>query len=92
MDDFLKMDIVFLVTTAAVFLGGVLCAVAFVYIIKILKSIDHVAHNVSEESDEVRGDFLVLRKRIREEGVKLKHFSEFFTSLVGRKKPHKKSM
>lgn len=92
MEDFFKMDVFFVVTTGAVFLGMVLCAVAMLYIIKILKNVDHITQNVSEESDEVRGDLSVLRQKIREEGVKLKHFSEFFTSLVGRKKPHKKSM
>ena len=90
MSDFFKMDIFFVVTTIAVFLGGVLCVIALVYVIKILKSIDHVAQNVSEESDKMRGDLSVLRKKIREEGVKLKHFSEFFTGLVGRKKSHRK--
>ncbi|MDO8521499.1 MAG: hypothetical protein Q7S52_05285 [bacterium] len=91
MDNFFKMDIFFVVTTVAVFLGGVLCVIALLYVIKILKSIDHVAQNVSEESDEMRGDLAILRKKIREEGMKLKHFSEFFTGLIGRKKSHKKS-
>ncbi len=91
MDEFFKMDIFFVVTTVAVFLGGVLCVIALFYVIRILKSIDHVAHNVSEESDEMRGDLSVLRKKVREEGMKLKHFSEFFTNIMGRRRPHKKS-
>lgn len=91
MDDFLKMDIFFVVTTVAVFLGGVLCAVALVYTIKILKSIDHVAQNVSEESDEMRGDLAILRKKVRDEGMKWKHFSEFFTNMVSRGKSRKKT-
>lgn len=91
MEDFLKMDVFFVVTTAAVFLGGVLCAVALVYIIRILKSVDHVAQNVSDESDEVRGDLGVLRAKIREEGVKIKHFSEFFTHFATRRRGKKKA-
>lgn len=85
MDDFLKMDIFFVVTTAAVFLGGVLCVVALVYIIKILKSIDHVAHNVSEESDTMRGDLAVLREKVRDEGMKWRHVAEFFSGMISRK-------
>ena len=90
MDDFFKMDIFFVITTVAVFLGGVLCVVALVYIIRILKSIDHVAQNVSEESDEMRGDLSVLRKKIRDEGIKWQHFAEFFSGMLWRKKPRKK--
>ncbi|OGZ11054.1 MAG: hypothetical protein A3C93_01625 [Candidatus Lloydbacteria bacterium RIFCSPHIGHO2_02_FULL_54_17] len=91
MDEFFKMDIFFVVATAAVFLGMVLCAVAMLYIIKILKNIDHITENVSEESDEMRGDIAILRSKIRQEGVKFRHFSEFFTNFVSRRKSRKKT-
>ena len=92
MDEFLKMDIFFVVTTVAVFLGMALCAVAMIYIIKILKSVDHITHNVSEESDVMRSDIAILRKRVRDEGMKWKHFSEFFSGMVGRRTSRKKQM
>ena len=90
MDDFFKMDVFFFVTTAAVILAGILCMVALVYFIKILRSIDHIAENVSEESDDVRGDLSVLRGKIRADGMKMKHFIEFFSRFGSRKKPHAK--
>ena len=86
MDDFLKMDVFFVVTAVAVFFLGALGVIALVYTIKILKSIDHVAHNVSEESDSMRGDLAVLRKRVRDEGMRWKHVTEFFTGMVSRKR------
>jgi hypothetical protein len=85
MNDFLKMDIFFLTTTVVVLLLGVFLIVALYYLIKILKSIDHVAQNVSAESDNVRGDISVLRGKIRDEGMKVKHFMEFFMNVAARK-------
>lgn len=90
MNDFLKMDIFFVTTTSVVFLLGALLIVALYYLIRILKSIDHVAQNVSNESDTVRQDLAVLREKIRDEGMKVKHFTDFFAGIVGRKATHKK--
>ena len=90
MDEFFKMDIFFIVTTAVVLLGGIFGLVALVYVIRILKSVDHVAENVSKESDDMRGDISVLRAKIKEEGMKWKHFSEFAGSLASRSRSKKK--
>ena len=84
MTDFLKMDIFFATTTAVVFLLGLFLIVALFYVIKILRRVDHVAENIAEESDSIRGDIGVLRTKIRDEGVKLKHFGEFFEHIVSR--------
>lgn len=91
MDQFLKMDIFFVVTTIVVLGGGILCIVALVYVIKILKSVDNVARNVSEESDSMRGDISILRHKIREQGMKVKHFADFFGAMISRRKSRKKS-
>lgn len=85
MDDFLKMDIFFAVTTAVVLGGGALCLIALFYIIKILRSVDNIAENVSEESNDLRGDIKVLRQKVREEGMKVKHFTDFFGGFMGRR-------
>ena len=91
MDEFLKMDIFFAVTTVVVLLGGVFCVVALFYFIKILRSVDNVARNVSEESNSIRGDIGILRTKIRDEGMKLKHFSDFFGGISSRRQQHKKT-
>ncbi len=91
MDEFLKMDVFFFVTTAVVLGGGILCLVALVYLIKILKSAENIMRNISEESNSVRDDIAILRAKIREEGMKVKHFMDFFCGIVSRKRPHKKS-
>lgn len=90
MGDFLKMDIFFVTTTLVVFLLGVFLLVALFYVIRILKSVDHIAQNVSEESDNVRGDIVVLRGKIRDEGMKIRHFMDFFMNVASRKVGRKK--
>ena len=84
MDDFLKMDLFFVVTTAVVFLAGLFLLVILFYVVRILRSADHVMENVRLESDSVRTDLGVLRDKIRDEGVKLKHFGELFEALYVR--------
>ncbi len=85
MDEFLKMDIFFFVTTIVVLCFGILASIALYYAIKILKSIDHVARNVSEESDHLREDISVLRQKVRDEGMKIKHLVDFFSGMHKRR-------
>lgn len=89
MDDFLKMDLFFVVTTAVVFLVGLFALVALFYLVRILRSADHVMGNVRIESDSIREDIGILRTKIREEGVRLKHFGELFETLYVRQRKKK---
>lgn len=84
MEDFLKMDIFFVVTTAVVFVVGLFFLVVLFYAIRILRNVDHISENISEESDSLRTDIAVLRTKLRDEGLKLKHFSDFFSRFVTR--------
>lgn len=86
MQDFLKMDVFFVVTTAVVILAGVFGLTALFYIIRILRSFDHVMQNVSAESDDVRKDLGILREKIREEGIRWKHLADFFLGVHSRSK------
>jgi uncharacterized protein YoxC len=90
MTDFFKMDLFFVVTTVVVVLAGAFLVVALYYLIRILKSVDHLAQNVSEESDNVRGDISILRARVREEGMKVKHLVDFFSGMQSRRQTRRK--
>ena len=91
MTDFLKMDVFFAVTTSVVVLGGVFMLVALFYVIRILRSADYVVRNIRDESDDIRGDMQILRKKVRDEGVKIKHFMDFFGNIHARNaSPRKK--
>jgi hypothetical protein len=82
MNDFLKMDIFFSVTTAIVIVLGVFGVVAFYYIIRILKYITQMARIASEEAGEIRNDIADIRAEVREKGVHIKHIIQFFTSAL----------
>lgn len=91
MAEFLKMDIFFVVTTIIVVIAGVFVVAALYYLVRILKSVDHLAQNVSSESDNIKGDILLLRTKMREEGTKMKHFADFFASIMKRKAARRKA-
>lgn len=78
MEEFLKMDVFFVVATAVTLLLGVMSSVALYYIIRILRSVDHVSQNISDESDHIKIDLGILRAKVREEGMRLEHFLDLF--------------
>lgn len=84
MDDFLQMDIFFVTTTGAVVVVAVLLALALYYVVRILRSVDRVMKNVSEESVLVRTDIAELRANVRAEGMKWKHWAQFFGRVASR--------
>jgi biopolymer transport protein ExbB/TolQ len=84
MEEFLKMDVFFVVTTLAVIIVSVLLGIALYYIIRILRNVEHVSERVAEESDNIQSDLRELRANIRKEGAKMKHFAEFFGGIVRR--------
>ena len=91
MNDFFKMDFFFVVTTIVVLLAGTFLVVALYYLVRILKSVDHLVKNVSEESDHVREDIGELRERVREEGMKVKHLVDFFSGMKARRQTRRKT-
>lgn len=89
MDDFFKMDVFFIVTTAVVFIAGIILMVALYYLVRVLRSADRLMRNVAEESDNIREDISLLRAKIRDEGMKWKHFVDFFFGIASRSRSRK---
>ena len=85
MNEFFKMDIFFSVTTMVVFFFGVMGMVALFYMIRILRHINRVARNISEESDALRNDVAVIRTKVHEEGMRVTHLMDFFLGVRERK-------
>jgi hypothetical protein len=77
MNDFLKMDIFFAVSTLAV----IVVALGVGYLVwrahRILLHIEHVSEQVSRESDLVRADIAELRTDIKKGKGKLKSLTSF---------------
>jgi type II secretory pathway pseudopilin PulG len=65
MDDFLKMDIFFGVTTVAVVVLSVLLTLVLIRLLKILKTVDEVSEIVQEETEEIRDDIREVRATVK---------------------------
>ncbi|MDP2651883.1 MAG: hypothetical protein Q8O94_01980 [bacterium] len=78
MDEFLKMDIFFFVTTIVAIALGILSAYVLWRIGRVLKHIEHISEQAALESDSIRVDLAELRKDIRQGKGRVKSFFNFF--------------
>ncbi len=86
MSEFAKMDIFFVITSAAVILLGILLAVLIIYIIKISRDIKYISQRAKSEADLISQDLSELRQNVKDKGAKLKFFASFFNNLSKKKK------
>lgn len=78
MNEFLKMDIFFFITSVAVVLFMLLGAVVLWRLSRVLKNIEHISEQVALESDTIRGDLALVRSDIRRGRGWLKSLLGFF--------------
>jgi hypothetical protein len=86
MTDFLKQDIFFFVTTVAVLTVSILLGMLLIYLIRIARTLDEITKKVKAEADIIVDEVRELRTSIRREGVKIRHFTKFFTGVKAKKK------
>lgn len=79
MNEFLKMDVFFVVTTLAVIVLTVFATLIFIRVLRILKNIEGISLMVEEEGQKLRADIDEVRVRIREEGLRAKHLFDFLS-------------
>lgn len=78
MDQFLKMDVFFAVTTAMVIILGILLAFILWRVFRILGHVEHISDIASDEAGRIREDVRDLRAHVRAEGLRLFPFTQFF--------------
>ena len=71
MNEFLKMDSFFFVSTIGFVVLGILLVVVLIYVIMLLRSLNKIAHTVEEETDAIKVDLDEARESIRREGANL---------------------
>jgi predicted Holliday junction resolvase-like endonuclease len=86
MNEFLKQDIFFFVTTIAVVILTLLLTVLIIYIIKISKDIKYISNRAKSEADLISQDLSDLRENVKQKGANLKYFLSFFNNLKNKKK------
>ena len=89
MDDILKADIFFFITTIATIILSVFLAVVFFYTIRILKDIKHISSITKKESNIISEELSELRESIKSKGTKVKYFLHFFDKIFGGSKKQK---
>lgn len=85
MDEFLKMDIFFVVTTIAVVVMTVLGTLVLIRVLRILKNVEDISLMVEEEGQKFREDIARVRSSVREEGLRAKHLFDLL-SFGGKKR------
>ncbi len=84
MNEFLKMDIFFFVTTCAVvLLTGTALFISW-RIAQVLKHLEHISEQVSLESDTLRADLAEVRSDIRKGKGRFKSVFSFFSKTAKR--------
>jgi len=71
MNDFLKMDVFFVVSTIAVVVVALLLSYAIYKAIRILRKVEEISDSVSQETALIRGDIEEARLAARREGYRL---------------------
>lgn len=69
MDEFLKMDIFFVVATVATIIMSVLAVLVLMSVLRILRKVEEISEMVSEEGRELRADIAVVRGELRQKGL-----------------------
>ena len=86
MDDFLKMDVFFVIAALGTLALSVLGSIALWRVNRILKHLEHASLQVSRESDLLREDLEAVRQDIRAGKGKLKSFVRFVSRLASSKR------
>ena len=69
MDEFLKMDIFFVVATVATIILSVLAALVLMSVLRILSKVEDISEMLTEEGKELRADIALVRSELRQKGL-----------------------
>lgn len=69
MNEFLKMDIFFAVTTVVVVIVGVLLAIVLVRLFRILGTVEELSQMLTDEGKELRADLAHMRTDLAQKGL-----------------------
>jgi hypothetical protein len=65
MDEFLKMDVFFVVATVAVVIIAAVLIVALVYLVRLVRTLNRIGEEVEKEAVEFRKDIHDAREKVR---------------------------
>ena len=86
MNDFLKQDIFFFVTTIAVVVFTICLIILLIVTIRVVNDIKYITKKAKEEADLISQDLSDLRQNVKEKGLKFKYLLSFFNNLGKKRK------
>ena len=84
MNDFLKMDVFFFVTTVAVIALGIVLLFIGIRIMRILGHVERILEMAEQETDLIREDIAQLRSEIRRKGFGMLSMGRFVSKVASR--------
>ena len=89
MNEFVKMDIFFTVTTISVVILTIFLVILLIYAIKVFRNLKYISDKMKHEGDRIVEDMQALRENIKNEGFKIKQAFSFVSSIINRRKKGK---
>ena len=77
MDEFLKMDVFFVVATIGIVVVAGLVAAVLVYALRLVRTLERIAEDVEEEAKALRADLQEARSAAKREGKEFKKLADF---------------
>lgn len=92
MNEILKANVFFFVTTVAIIVLSILIAVALVYVIHVVRNVSKISDKVREKSEDLAGDVDKLRAQVKEHGKSAGSILRFFLGrFMGKKRKAKEA-
>lgn len=91
MDNFLKMDIFFVVATLGVVILTVLSVLVLLRVLSIMKKVDEVTALVRDGGEQLKEDIDVVRAHVHEGGLRIGHLLGLFSGTKKRSTRAKRS-
>jgi len=86
MNDFIKQDIFFFITTIAVAIFTLVLSVGIFYVIKILRDIKYITKKARDGADIIGEDLSQLRENVKNKGSNIAFLVNFFKNIKNKKK------
>jgi chromate transport protein ChrA len=91
MDQLVKADIFFFITTLAVVVSSIVLTVAFIFVIQILRDVRYVTKRVRSEADDIIADVHDARDFVKKEVKQALDIKEIVSGIMGMFKKKKRS-
>ena len=85
MNEFVKMDVFFIIASTAAILLTVLLVILLIYLIRLIRDAKFIVNKAKVEAELLSEDIRDLRQNVKN-GFKIKHLLSFFGSIAKRNK------